>query len=67
MNKLERVARAICMAAGDDPDALAYPPMEPLCGRKAAVIYVPTGEWNQPKPCWNWYTSEARAAIEAMQ
>ena len=67
MDKLERVARAICEAAGDSPDAMAYPPMAPHPAKKPFVTYVTEGEWWQPKPCWNWYCREAGAAIEAME
>jgi hypothetical protein len=62
---LECIARAICEAARDDPDALSYPPMQHIQGKKPYVVYVPTTDYAQPLPCWNWYTNEARAAIDA--
>lgn len=64
MSPEESMARAICKAMGDDPDALAYPPMEHLRACKAHVIYVPTSEFHQPMPCWNWYLREAQTVLE---
>lgn len=63
---LERIARNICASCGDDPDAMAYPPGPAILARKAHVIYVPTGQYQQPVPCWMLYRQEAYAALQAL-
>lgn len=65
--RLEYVARAVCRANGDDPDALAYPPMMHMQAKKRHVVYVPVNEWHQPRPCWTWYVHDARIAIDALR
>lgn len=57
---IERVARALCKAAGDHPDSLyAGPPIdEPVFLSSGAI---------QPTLGWHKYVPEARAAITAMR
>jgi hypothetical protein len=62
---IEHVARALCLANGDDPDAMAYPPMMHCQAKKSHVIYVPVQEHHQPQPCWFWYVRDADIAISA--
>jgi hypothetical protein len=68
MTGLEAMARAMCVAAGDDPDLLAYPPMQHNYARgRNYVLVVPTAEYLQPRPLWQAYVREARAALEAFK
>jgi hypothetical protein len=53
LTEVERVARAICAASGNDPDRLTYHTVEP-------GVQEPYG------PAWCHYEPEARAAIQAL-
>lgn len=50
---VERVARAICMSQGEDPETLD---VRRICDRE-----------NNPLPLWHWYVEQAEAAIKAMR
>jgi hypothetical protein len=65
---IEVMARAICAAAGDDPEAMAYPPMQHRYAiGKPFVLIQPTTEYMQLNPMWMNYHQEARAALEALK
>ncbi len=68
MDKIERVARAICQAKGERPDEIIDGPIEavtmPMAG--GGVVYT-TGP--RPIPKWSEYIAQAKvfvAAYEAM-
>jgi len=74
MRKLERIARGICQnASHEDPDQLAYPPMQHRwASGKPHILLVPKSAdpdfdlFYTPRPLWNWYLDDARAALNAM-
>lgn len=72
MRKLEKIARGICQNAGhDDPDLLAYPPMQHAhAAGKTHCLIVPNpamDSYYAPRPLWKWYLPEAIAALNAME
>lgn len=57
---IEQVARAICVAAGDDPDTLAMVGTPPIHHAGRYTVKVPD-DWY--RPLWLWKMREARAAF----
>lgn len=57
---VERVARVLCIATGDDPDHLA-------AVMDAGVRLHRFGVQDEAKYLWQYRVKEARAAIEAMR
>lgn len=59
IDRVEAVARAICRARGDDPDAMA----EGVMAASVVGDFVPV---SVTKRKWQWYDADAQAAISAL-
>lgn len=60
---IERMARALCIKAGADPDSLWAAPEN---GEPSLVMNIARAggpQW----PAWRWWAPSARVAIEAMR
>lgn len=66
LDEVEKVARALCIAAGQSPDVVGVFGELPQCetprGRFRSLP-IPLDK----QPLWHGYVSSARAAIEAMK
>lgn len=62
--QIERVARAICKATGNDPDwqIIAYETPRVMSGKARKIVVSP----DHLKPAWTAYVVEAAAAIEEL-
>ncbi len=54
--EVERVARALCLQSGDDPDKLTYAHAMSCTGRDAT-----------PKHCWMYWIPFAQVALTAIK
>lgn len=61
--KLVRTARAICLAAGHDPDAMVFSHLMLPVGAKGHFL----AESAKAVPSWQLFTHEAAAAIDIVE